>query len=199
MSVTIVNMGIFTEGLNLIASIGTVIGQIILVVLLATWFMARLNNNRKSALIEKITGEYSGWIIPASFIVVAISVAISLLYSEASGFLPCELCWTQRIFMYPQFVILGLALWKKTKDSEKYCLALSTIGAIVAGYHFYGQSLNPNVLPACDITAGATSCAVKYFVEFGYITLPLMSLTAFLLLIFGMLLAISAETKSKKQ
>jgi len=189
-------MGSFTESLNLITSFVSIIGQVILVILLISWIKKYWSNGQSASLIETITRKYSGWIIPTSFSVAAISVLVSLTYSEFIGFVPCELCWVQRIFMYPQFIILGLAIWKKTKDSAMYCLALSVIGAIVAGYHFYGQSFNPNALPACDIVSGATSCAVKYFVEFGYVTLPLMSLTAFLLLIAGALLSISSEKNS---
>ena len=120
------------------------------------------------------------------------SVAVSLIYSDVIGYEPCKLCWIQRIFLYPQVIILGLALWKKTKDSSLYCLALSSVGAVIAGYHFYGQSFNPNALPTCD-TIGTASCAVRFFVEFGYITLPLMSLTAFLLIITLMLLNKSTD------
>lgn len=189
-------MGNFTESVNFITSVGAIIGQIILLMFLISWLWSYLSDNKGTSLASVAITKYSRWIIPANFAVVAISVTASLIYSEVIGFPPCELCWMQRVFMYPQLIIFGLALWKKTRDSAIYCLPLSVVGTIIAGYHFYGQSFNPDALPACDITIGATSCAVKYFVEFGYITLPLMSLISFLLLILGTTLAISSEKKS---
>lgn len=114
------------------------------------------------------------------FLVAFLATAGSLLYSNIIGFPPCELCWVQRIFLYPQVIILGLALWKKTKDAAVYSLALSGLGALVAAFHYYGQMFNPDALSACE--AGGVSCAQLFFVEFGYITIPLMSLTTFIVI-----------------
>ena len=125
-----------------------------------------------------------------------ISVLVSLTYADIIGFEPCKLCWVQRIFLYPQAIILGLALWKKTKDAGIYCLYLSVIGGLIALYHFYGQSFNPSALPACD-AVGGVSCAVRFFVEFGYITIPMMSLTAFSLIIVSLLLSRFAQKNSR--
>ena len=36
----------------------------------------------------------------------------SLYFSEIRQFEPCELCWYQRILMYPMVVILGIATFK---------------------------------------------------------------------------------------
>jgi len=186
-------MNSLTENLNLVTSLGAVIGQVALVLLFMSWLFAYVSGDDTWSLTQKIVREYSNWIMPVSFVIVAIAVLASLLYSEVIGFVPCELCWWQRVLMYPQLIILGLAVWKKTKDAAIYCLTLSSIGAVVAGYHFYGQSFNPNALPACDIIAGATSCAVKYFAEFGFVTLPLMAFTTFVLIMIGMLLHMSSE------
>ncbi|MBI2476533.1 MAG: disulfide bond formation protein B [Candidatus Taylorbacteria bacterium] len=185
-------MGNFAENLNTLAAIGTLAGQIFLLGVFFLWLAARFKKNSQSgdwdrAVLKKIGSH--GLIF--GFIVALTAVAASLLYSDVIGYEPCKLCWLQRIFLYPQVIILGLALWQKTKDAATYCLTLSSLGAVVAGYHFYGQSINPNVLSACD-AAGGASCAVRFFVEFGYITIPMMSLTAFLLIIVFMLLAKAA-------
>lgn len=184
----------FTENINYFSSLGTVIGQVIFIVIIGLLIHAKFAHDVKAARSRAILARASSWGMIFGFVVVIISTILSLVYSEVIGFVPCELCWIQRIFLYPQVVILGLALWKKTKDATTYCLALSGIGAVVALYNFYGQSFNPGALPACDALR-ATSCAVRYFVEFGYVTIPLMSLTAFLLIIISMLLAKSVEDK----
>ncbi len=177
----------FTENLNFFASAGAVIGQIFIVGVLVLWLCARFGRNSSNGKWSReALAKISPYGLIIGFIVALSSVVLSLVYSNVVGFVPCELCWIQRIFLYPQAIILGLALWKKTKDASIYCLALSVVGALVAGYHFYGQSFNPDALPACD--AVGASCAVRFFVEFGYITIPMMSLTAFLLIIVSMLL-----------
>lgn len=178
----------FTQNLNIFASLGTIIGQIFIVGVIVLWFCARLEKASVSKLAKDILSMLGSWGIIFGFLVALTSTAVSLIYSDIIGYEPCKLCWVQRIFLYPQVIILGLALWKKTKDSEMYCLALSIIGGVIATYHFYGQSFNPNALPACDVV-GAASCAVRFFVEFGYVTIPMMSLTAFLLIIVSVFLS----------
>ena len=177
----------FTQNLNAFVSLGTVLGQIFIFVVVILWLSVRFEGVRVRKLANDILSTLRPWGLTLGFFVALISVSISLIYSEIIGYEPCKLCWIQRIFLYPQVIILGLALWKKTKDAAEYCLALSVIGAVIAGYHFYGQSFNPSALPACDVAGGA-SCALRFFVEFGYVTIPMMSLTAFLLIIVCMIL-----------
>ena len=176
----------FTENLNLLVSLGTILGQIFVLAVLLLWLRVRFGKKSGGKGAEKVLEKIGSYGIWTGFLVAITSTVVSLVYSNVVGFAPCELCWIQRIFLYPQTLILGLALWKKTRDADLYCLALSVIGGLIALYHFYGQSFNPNALPACDAT-GAASCAVRFFVEFGYITIPLMSLTAFASIAVSML------------
>jgi len=185
-------MAAFTENLNLFVSAGTIIGQLFLLFVLILFLLARFSRGPSGTWADNYLKDIAKWGLPFALAIALSGTIVSLVYSEVIGFAPCELCWIQRIFLYPQVVILGLALWKKTKDASVYCLALSGIGAIVAAYHFYGQSFNPNALLQCGVNAGA-SCAVLYFVEFGYVTIPLMSLTAFLMIIVSLCLAKRAD------
>lgn len=187
-------MASFTEQLNFFASLGTIIGQIFIFLVIVLWLSVKLEKSPIKKTAEHALSALASQGLVFGFLVALTSTVVSLIYSDIIGYEPCKLCWVQRIFLYPQVIILGLALWKKTKDSEVYCLALSVIGGVIAAYHFYGQSFNPNALPACDFAGGA-SCAIRFFVEFGYVTIPMMSLTAFLLIIASMLLAKSAEKK----
>lgn len=119
--------------------------------------------------------------IALAFFVSLFATAISLFYSDIAGFEPCKLCWFQRIFMYPQIFILGLAWFRKDHKIIDYALTLAIIGGLFALYHNYiyygGTSLFP-----CDAFGLGISCTKRYVFEFGYITIPLMSLTSFLLL-----------------
>lgn len=109
----------------------------------------------------------------------AISGAIlgSLFYSEVIGYDPCSLCWVQRAFMFPQIAFLGLALWKKDKNFHLFPLVLAPGGGVVALYQYYGQMFNQSAL-SCG---AGPSCAQRFFVEFSYITIPMMSFTIFAL------------------
>ena len=177
-------MEVFTQNVNFFTSIGVVIGNFVILAVIALLLIEKFGKDGLKARAESILKMTGRWGIHGAFLVALVATAISLVYSDIIGFVPCELCWIQRIFLYPQVIILGLALWKKTKDSEIYCSALSLIGGVIALYHFYGQSFNPSALPACD-ALGEASCAARYFVEFGYVTIPLMSLTGFLLILCG--------------
>ena len=177
----------FTEQLNFFASLGTVLGQIFIFLVIVLWLCVRFEKAPWKKTAELALSALTSRSLVLAFIVALVAVSVSLVYSDIIGYEPCKLCWIQRIFLYPQVIILGLALWKKTKDAAEYCLALSIIGGVIAAYHFYGQSFNPSALPACDV-AGGGSCALRFFVEFGYVTIPLMSLTTFALIAICMLL-----------
>lgn len=113
-----------------------------------------------------------------SFAVALTATLGSLFFSKIVGYAPCELCWYQRIFMYPQIFLLGLALIKKERAIVDYMLVLSFFGTVISLYHnyIYYSTLAINF---CS-TDGGVSCTTKYFTELGYITIPLMSLTAFI-------------------
>lgn len=113
----------------------------------------------------------------------------SLFFSEVAGFTPCKLCWLQRIFMYPLPVILGVSLFKKKKDVEWYVKPLSLIGLAIAVYHYYLQ-LNPQPLAPCSTVGFSVSCSTRFVTNFGYITIPFMSLTAFLMVSLFMIVRI---------
>lgn len=105
----------------------------------------------------------------------------SLIYSQIVGFPPCELCWIQRIFMYPQTFLACIALRWKDKKIVDYLLPLSIIGALVAFYHSlvqWGFSLG---IGGCVAVGG--ECAKVFVLSYGYITIPFMSFTVFAYLI----------------
>lgn len=109
----------------------------------------------------------------------------SLVYSNIIGFAPCDLCWIQRIFLYPQALLFGVALWKKEKTAiVDYSLVLTVVGLIFA--------LNHNILAWTDFSilpcSATVSCTKVYVDIFGYITIPIMSLTTFLVLLALMLI-----------
>ncbi|MDO8495477.1 MAG: disulfide bond formation protein B [bacterium] len=118
----------------------------------------------------------------------------SLFYSNVLGYEPCELCWLQRIFIYPQVAMLVVALWKKDYAVFPYVFTLSVIGAFIAGYHYL---LQLGVLPSiiCSAVESSTTCSQRYVMDLGYITIPMMALTAFLFLALFSGIALLRKTK----
>ena len=111
----------------------------------------------------------------------------SLFYSQVAGFAPCQLCWLQRIFMYPEVVLLGLALIKKDSGIIDYALLLAVIGFFISLYHNYVYYYNGGLNVFCQLAGVQVSCVKRYVFEFGYVTIPLMAATTFLLVIIFLL------------
>ncbi len=106
----------------------------------------------------------------------------SLYFSEVRGLVPCILCWYQRILMYPLAIIFAVALFRhKDKNVAYYALPLSIIGAIIALYQYLLQwTILKDLTP---ITCNAYApCSDKQVVYLGFITIPFLSLMAFLLI-----------------
>ena len=109
-----------------------------------------------------------------------VAMAGSLSYSQIVGFPPCELCWIQRIFMYPQVLIAFIAAYMKDKSAVVYMVSLSVIGAAVAFFHsMIHWGFNSSLLKCSAVGA---PCAKVYILEYGYITLPFMAFTSFVYL-----------------
>jgi disulfide bond formation protein DsbB len=113
-----------------------------------------------------------------SFIVALTATASSLIYSEVIGLPPCILCWYQRIFMYPLVTILLIAIAKKDTRISPYILSLAVGGGLIALYHYL---LQIGAAPAfsCSAVGYSVNCADTFRMSYGYITLPMMALTAF--------------------
>jgi len=113
-------------------------------------------------------------------------VGLSLVYSEIFLFVPCSLCWLQRIALYPQALMALMAY--KTKDSvhfPRYGIALSFGGLLVSLYQYVYQMLPAETrdgLMPC-LADGSASCADKVIDMFGFVTFPFVSAVTFAFLI----------------
>lgn len=176
-------------GVDQILGILTIIAQICLVVLVTCGGVIKFwPTARQNLVLKKIIHFCSYHAIILALIVATTATLGSLFYSEVAKFTPCELCWWQRILMYPQVVILAISLWYKDRAAVRYCLGLSIIGAMIAGYHYLLQLGLTSGL-SCSAIGYSVSCVQNFVLQFGYITIPLMSLTAFLEIIALMILA----------
>ena len=160
----------------------TLLGHIGLAVLII-YLIIRLLSKWRFGLAENILALIKQHSVLFVFLVAITGMLLSLYYSELAQFPPCELCWWQRIFLYPQAFIFGTTLIIKAKKVQIYGIVLSIFGWLIAGYQYILQ-LNQifggsPILPVPCNTNGAVSCSHYYFFEYGYITMPMMSLTAF--------------------
>lgn len=118
-----------------------------------------------------------------------VATAGSLFFSEVSQFIPCRLCWFQRIGMYPLAAILLIAAVRRDyRGGALYGLPLAVFGAIVAIYHIYIEYHPEAETASCKIGA---PCATKWIDKLGYITIPVLALTAFLAIIALLSVALS--------
>ncbi|MGP4065903.1 disulfide oxidoreductase [Oceanobacillus sp. M65] len=124
-----------------------------------------------------------------------IALAGSLFFSEVMGYVPCELCWIQRILMYPLVIIYGVAAFKKQVSIALPGLILSGIGMFVSLYHYLVQKL-PALQDAGD-ACGLVPCNVAYVNYFGFITIPFLAGIAFIV-IFVLHLLLIKEIKENK-
>ena len=122
----------------------------------------------------KQNGMYISWLIAM------VATLGSLYFSEISQFLPCKLCWYQRILMYPLAVILGIAAVRKDFQQVIYVIPLSIWGLGIAIYHVLMQKTN--WFQEAASSCGPIPCDVDYINWFGFITIPVLSAIAFLLI-----------------
>ncbi|MBM7840564.1 disulfide bond formation protein DsbB [Alkalihalobacillus xiaoxiensis] len=104
----------------------------------------------------------------------------SLYFSEIEKFEPCALCWYQRIFMYPLVILIAVGVIRKDSGVAIYAAVLSGIGMCISIYHYAMQKLPINEDDV--IGCGLVSCTGQYINWFGFITIPFLAGTAFILI-----------------
>ncbi|HUO69327.1 MAG TPA: disulfide oxidoreductase [Solirubrobacteraceae bacterium] len=130
----------------------------------------------------------------AAWAVALASMLGSLYFSQIANFVPCELCWFQRIAMYPLVVILLVgALKRDARTAVQYAFVLPIVGFLISTYHIYIEA-NPSAEPSgCRV--GGTSCATKWIEKFGYVTIPVLAITAFATILTLLAFAWSRRTR----
>ncbi len=129
------------------------------------------------------------------FAIALASTAGSLALSELANFPPCELCWYQRILMYPLVILFGLAAFGRNRDARIQGIIFSGIGLIIAAYQTVLQLGVKSIVP-CSDRAFTVSCGEVLFKEYGYVTIPVMSLTAFAFILFVLIVGSKKDSRS---
>jgi disulfide bond formation protein DsbB len=161
-----------------------VVGQVLAVALMLLAVAALVGFRRPLRAVRSLLWGYELW---AAFVVAALATGGSLFLSEIANFVPCELCWYQRICMYPLALLTLFAAVHADYRVVRYLLPFPVVGACVSIYHLLIENAVIREPSACRI--GGAGCAVKWINEFGYVTIPTLALTAFVLLIEFLALA----------
>lgn len=120
-----------------------------------------------------------------AFLTSLIATLGSLFFSEVMNFVPCSLCWYQRIFMYPLVFIFLANLLYPDKSVLKYSLPLVIVGLGISIYHnLLILKIIPETLSPC---VQGVPCSVDYLNWFGFITIPSLSFIAFLTIFIALI------------
>lgn len=116
----------------------------------------------------------------------------SLFFSEVMKFPPCDLCWYQRILLYPVALIVLTGLFWESRDTNRFVMPFAWLGLAVAVYHNLVYYKFIQVIVPCSETAPCTAQQLNYL---GFITIPLLSLVAFIFLVISNLIVHFLERK----
>ncbi len=113
--------------------------------------------------------------------VAAVCTAGSIYLSEGAHFVPCRLCMLQRFAMYPLVVLLGVAAVTGWDHIRPAAAALAAVGAATSVFHLLIERY-----PSLESTTSCdpdNPCSIIWVERFGYLTIPGMALSGFLLIL----------------
>jgi hypothetical protein len=160
----------FSQTAGTLALLAAIAGLLLLV----TWLVPA----GRRALVARLGGEERS-LVGLAWLTAAVASTGSLYYSEGFGLVPCVLCWYQRIAMYPLVLVLGVGLLTRDGRVWRYGLPLSVVGLLIAAYHVLIQ-----FQPSLDAgtCSAAAPCTARYVAVYGFISIPVMAGSGFLLI-----------------
>jgi disulfide bond formation protein DsbB len=128
-----------------------------------------------------------------AWVVALVATLGSLFFSEVMKLPPCNLCWYQRVFLYPLVVLLPIGIFLRDRRLAYYTLPLAALGLAVALYHnllYYGV-ISEDLAP-CTQGVPCTSRQIDWF---GFVGIPLLGLGAFVFILVSLVLHERTERK----
>ena len=133
-----------------------------------------------------LLGDKAIWL---AWVVALVASVGSLIYSEVIHFVPCRLCWFQRIAMYPLAIILLVGAIRREAVVKYYALPLALIGLAISIYHNVIQFYPSLEGGSCD---PLNPCSARNVEVFGFLDIPFMAGAGFILI--SVLLALYVKT-----
>ncbi len=137
-----------------------------------------------------LLGDRAIWL---AWVVAAVATVGSLIYSEVIHFVPCRLCWFQRIAMYPLAFILLVGAIRREALVKYYALPLALAGLAISIYHNVIQFYPSLEGGSCD---PLNPCSARSIEIFGFIDIPFMAGAGFILI--SVLLAFYVRTEKNE-
>ena len=181
----------YAEVLTHYLSIATILGAIFVAIFAIS--VAYLSYAGKMEKYAKCLGDY---IFPIGFFTALSGMFLTIYYQYWLSYEPCDLCWYQRVFLYPLVFLFVYAWYKKDRAVLPYVLMLSIIGFAIALYHHMLQ-IGFDLMKPCSTAPFAVDCSKPSFIEFGFVTFPFMAAVLFGFLVLSTIVAL-ANTRSQK-
>jgi hypothetical protein len=170
-----------------------VVGQVLIGLGIVVGLLALAGVRAPLEALRNLLWGYELW---GAFVVASIATGGSLFYSQVAHFVPCEFCWFQRVLTYPLSILTLFVAARGDNRAARYLIPLPVVGAGTSIYHMlieHGVIKEP---AKCTATAGGCGTNWIFKEDFGYLTIPTLALTAFLLLIGFLLLASTGEAEA---
>ncbi len=131
-----------------------------------------------------------------AFLISLVATLGSLFFSEIMNFIPCSLCWYQRIFMYSLVFLFLINLLYPDDKIFKYSFPLAFLGWIISVYHnlLMFKIIPENLSPCIQ----GIPCSVDYLNWFGFITIPLLSFFAYTCILVLLIMLKKGKNKNAK-
>ncbi|HKU56021.1 MAG TPA: disulfide bond formation protein B [Gaiellaceae bacterium] len=182
-----------THNTIVVLSVLGVVGQVLIGLGIVVGLLALSGVRAPLDALRNVLWGYELW---GAFVVASIATGGSLFYSQVAHFIPCEFCWFQRVIMYPLSILTLLVAARGDNRAARYLLPLPVVGAGTSIYHMLIERGVVEQPKACTITG--PGCAANWIAGegFGYLTIPTLALTGFLLLIGFLLLASTGDAEA---
>jgi len=174
------SFGTINAGLAVMSLVANVVTVVVVAAFIATRFSIQ-GRNRWEGLRDHLAPAA----LALAWIVGVFCTSGSLFLQFGEHLDPCDFCWFQRICMYPQAVLLGIAVVTGDKYMVKrYMIPLAAIGSVISIIHMELPNIQSwfgwTTVPGCSLD---NPCTVQPITEFGFVTIPYMALAGFLLII----------------
>lgn len=170
-----VGIGMTTPAVTLLLAMLAVVAEASVLVALVVVGGARWSS-RLAGWRDALVDNFGPIALEMALAVAVVATLGSLYLSEVAHFVPCRLCWYQRIAMYPLVPILAVAVRRNDAGVRFYALPLVAIGGLLSTYHVLLERFPRLEGGVCE---AANPCTLVWVRRFGYLTIPTMALSAF--------------------
>jgi len=128
-----------------------------------------------------------------AWIIALIGFFTTLYFGYILNWPVCDLCWYQRICLYPLVIILGIACFRDDHKIGIYTIPLAVIGALLSLYQYLEQMI-PSFAPI-NVCGLGGDCSTIHLQWLGFITVPFLGLLGFVVIIILLLLSLLCSRK----